>query len=98
MTAWYIGFLVLIFASFLVYLVEKDSNKEFSTYADALWWGTVSLGAFIGALVCFPPCCGSLEQMRTQQSPSAVDQKPESVWGGGGLGLVHSKLQDVNQI
>ncbi|KAK3511066.1 hypothetical protein QTP70_030096 [Hemibagrus guttatus] len=42
-TAWYIGFLVLIFASFLVYLVEKDSNKEFSTYADALWWGTITL-------------------------------------------------------
>lgn len=48
-TAWYIGFLVLIFASFLVYLVEKDANKEFSTYADALWWGTVSLwGLFLG--------------------------------------------------
>ncbi|KAG7315924.1 hypothetical protein KOW79_020790 [Hemibagrus wyckioides] len=42
-TAWYIGFLVLIFASFLVYLVEKDLNKEFSTYADALWWGTITL-------------------------------------------------------
>ncbi|XP_066513810.1 potassium voltage-gated channel subfamily KQT member 5 isoform X2 [Hoplias malabaricus] len=42
-TAWYIGFLVLIFSSFLVYLVEKDFNKEFSTYADALWWGTITL-------------------------------------------------------
>ena len=42
MTAWYIGFLVLIFSSFLVYLVEKEFNKEFATYADALWWGTVS--------------------------------------------------------
>ncbi|KAI5629120.1 potassium voltage-gated channel subfamily KQT member 5 isoform X1 [Silurus asotus] len=42
-TAWYIGFLVLIFASFLVYLVEKDINREFSTYADALWWGTITL-------------------------------------------------------
>lgn len=41
-TAWYIGFLVLIFSSFLVYLVEKEFNKEFATYADALWWGTVS--------------------------------------------------------
>uniref|UniRef100_A0A5F9CFG1 Potassium voltage-gated channel subfamily Q member 5 n=1 Tax=Oryctolagus cuniculus TaxID=9986 RepID=A0A5F9CFG1_RABIT len=41
-TAWYIGFLVLIFSSFLVYLVEKDANKEFSTYADALW-GTITL-------------------------------------------------------
>uniref|UniRef100_A0A6Q2ZAU0 Potassium voltage-gated channel, KQT-like subfamily, member 5a n=1 Tax=Esox lucius TaxID=8010 RepID=A0A6Q2ZAU0_ESOLU len=42
-TAWYIGFLVLIFSSFLVYLVEKDFNKDFATYADALWWGTITL-------------------------------------------------------
>ncbi|XP_053142853.1 potassium voltage-gated channel subfamily KQT member 5 isoform X5 [Hemicordylus capensis] len=42
-TAWYIGFLVLIFSSFLVYLVEKDANAQFSTYADALWWGTITL-------------------------------------------------------
>ncbi|KAM8796031.1 potassium voltage-gated channel subfamily KQT member 4 [Eudromia elegans] len=42
-TAWYIGFLVLIFASFLVYLAEKDANAEFATYADSLWWGTVTL-------------------------------------------------------
>lgn len=56
-TAWYIGFLSLILASFLVYLVEKDdvsmdvSNpdnptaqpkpQDFDTYADALWWGLV---------------------------------------------------------
>ncbi|XP_075765184.1 potassium voltage-gated channel subfamily KQT member 4 isoform X5 [Pelodiscus sinensis] len=46
-TAWYIGFLVLIFASFLVYLAEKDANTEFATYADSLWWGTASL--------CSPP-------------------------------------------
>ncbi|XP_072561667.1 potassium voltage-gated channel subfamily KQT member 4 isoform X3 [Paramormyrops kingsleyae] len=42
-TAWYIGFLVLIFASFLVYLAEKEVNTEFSTYADSLWWGTITL-------------------------------------------------------
>uniref|UniRef100_A0A8C3UF77 Potassium voltage-gated channel subfamily Q member 4 n=1 Tax=Catharus ustulatus TaxID=91951 RepID=A0A8C3UF77_CATUS len=42
-TAWYIGFLVLIFASFLVYLAEKDANVQFATYADSLWWGTVTL-------------------------------------------------------
>ncbi|KAM6916273.1 potassium voltage-gated channel subfamily KQT member 4-like isoform 1-T1 [Xenentodon cancila] len=42
-TAWYIGFLVLIFSSFLVYLVEKEYNDEFDTYADALWWGTITL-------------------------------------------------------
>ncbi|XP_076610725.1 potassium voltage-gated channel subfamily KQT member 4 [Chaetodon auriga] len=42
-TAWYIGFLVLIFASFFVYLAEKDSNADFMTYADSLWWGTITL-------------------------------------------------------
>ncbi|XP_073765115.1 potassium voltage-gated channel, KQT-like subfamily, member 2a isoform X3 [Danio rerio] len=43
-TAWYIGFLCLILASFLVYSVEKDDNAEmFETYADALWWGLVTL-------------------------------------------------------
>lgn len=56
-TAWYIGFLSLILASFLVYLVEKDDGsvnvsdqedptaqtqqQDFDTYADALWWGLV---------------------------------------------------------
>ncbi|XP_058992018.1 potassium voltage-gated channel subfamily KQT member 4 isoform X2 [Mustela lutreola] len=44
-TAWYIGFLVLIFASFLVYLAEKDANSDFSSYADSLWWGTGILGS-----------------------------------------------------
>ncbi|KAJ0064781.1 hypothetical protein NL108_013243, partial [Boleophthalmus pectinirostris] len=42
-TAWYIGFLCLILASFLVYSVEKESNKDFETYADALWWGLITL-------------------------------------------------------
>nr|XP_014344373.1 PREDICTED: potassium voltage-gated channel subfamily KQT member 5 [Latimeria chalumnae] len=42
-TAWYIGFLVLIFSSFLVYLAEKEANLQFATYADALWWGTITL-------------------------------------------------------
>ncbi|XP_067835867.1 potassium voltage-gated channel subfamily KQT member 3 [Heptranchias perlo] len=48
-TAWYIGFLSLILASFLVYLVEKDDNdarnstQDFNTYADALWWGLITL-------------------------------------------------------
>ncbi|XP_061787574.1 potassium voltage-gated channel subfamily KQT member 4 isoform X4 [Nerophis lumbriciformis] len=41
-TAWYIGFLVLIFASFLVYVAEKD-NTDFSNYADSLWWGIITL-------------------------------------------------------
>ncbi|XP_012690419.1 potassium voltage-gated channel subfamily KQT member 2-like isoform X2 [Clupea harengus] len=42
-TAWYIGFLCLILASFLVYSVEKDENEMFETYADALWWGLITL-------------------------------------------------------
>ncbi|KAG9355876.1 hypothetical protein JZ751_000719, partial [Albula glossodonta] len=58
-TAWYIGFLSLILASFLVYLVEKDditvevsdsenptgqpTPQDFDTYADALWWGLITL-------------------------------------------------------
>uniref|UniRef100_A0A8B9HH27 Potassium voltage-gated channel, KQT-like subfamily, member 3 n=1 Tax=Astyanax mexicanus TaxID=7994 RepID=A0A8B9HH27_ASTMX len=57
-TAWYIGFLSLILASFLVYLVEKDvettdvldrdnvtptPTQDFDTYADALWWGLITL-------------------------------------------------------
>ncbi|CAL8336798.1 unnamed protein product [Merluccius merluccius] len=42
-TAWYIGFLCLILASFLVYLAEKEYNEHFETYADALWWGLITL-------------------------------------------------------
>ncbi|KAM4705562.1 potassium voltage-gated channel subfamily KQT member 3 isoform 2-T2 [Rhinophrynus dorsalis] len=51
-TAWYIGFLTLILSSFLVYLVEKDVPERddkgdlimaFETYADALWWGLITL-------------------------------------------------------
>jgi len=42
-TTLYIGFLGLIFASFLVYLAEKDTNAKFSNFADALWWGVVRL-------------------------------------------------------
>uniref|UniRef100_A0AAY4EMG3 Uncharacterized protein n=1 Tax=Denticeps clupeoides TaxID=299321 RepID=A0AAY4EMG3_9TELE len=42
-TAWYIGFLCLILASFLVYSVEKEENEMFETYADALWWGLITL-------------------------------------------------------
>ena len=42
-TTLYIGFLGLIFSSFLVYMAERDYNTEkFGTYADALWWGVVS--------------------------------------------------------
>lgn len=39
-TTLYIGFLGLIFASFLVYLAERD-DEHFNNYAKALWWGVV---------------------------------------------------------
>ena len=48
-TTLYIGFLGLIFSSYFVYLAEKDAvrpdtlKSDFESYADALWWGVVSL-------------------------------------------------------
>lgn len=43
-TTLYIGFLSLIFASYFVYLAEKDDeNSMFMNYADALWWGVVTV-------------------------------------------------------
>lgn len=47
-TTLYIGFLGLIFSSYFVYLAEKDEvgpdgKKDFSSYADALWWGVITV-------------------------------------------------------
>jgi hypothetical protein len=47
-TTLYIGFLGLIFSSYFVYLAEKDAvdvdgRTDFTSYADALWWGVVSV-------------------------------------------------------
>ncbi|KAG1678101.1 Potassium voltage-gated channel subfamily KQT member 1 [Nymphon striatum] len=54
-TTLYIGFLGLIFSSYFVYLAEKDAepeevyehgckrHKDFTSYADALWWGVVTV-------------------------------------------------------
>ncbi|CRL08711.1 CLUMA_CG021302, isoform D [Clunio marinus] len=46
-TTLYIGFLGLIFASFLVYLMEKDvepkDKNKFNNFAQALWWGVITL-------------------------------------------------------
>ncbi|XP_066248287.1 potassium voltage-gated channel subfamily KQT member 1-like [Euwallacea similis] len=50
-TTLYIGFLGLIFSSYFVYLAEKDYTTEgdgkntgaFSSYADALWWGVITV-------------------------------------------------------
>ncbi|KAK2141312.1 hypothetical protein LSH36_1122g00024 [Paralvinella palmiformis] len=47
-TTLYIGFLGLIFSSYFVYLAEKDAigengKTDFTSYADALWWGVVTV-------------------------------------------------------
>uniref|UniRef100_A0A3Q0SUB0 Potassium voltage-gated channel subfamily KQT member 1 n=1 Tax=Amphilophus citrinellus TaxID=61819 RepID=A0A3Q0SUB0_AMPCI len=47
-TTLYIGFLSLIFSSYFVYLAEKDAVNssgatDFGNYADALWWGVVTV-------------------------------------------------------
>ncbi|XP_030748597.1 potassium voltage-gated channel subfamily KQT member 5 isoform X2 [Sitophilus oryzae] len=43
-TTLYIGFLGLIFSSFLVFLAEKDvPNTKFTNFAQALWWGVITL-------------------------------------------------------
>uniref|UniRef100_A0A8C4VWU9 Potassium voltage-gated channel subfamily Q member 2 n=1 Tax=Gopherus evgoodei TaxID=1825980 RepID=A0A8C4VWU9_9SAUR len=42
-TAWYIGFLCLILASSWCTWPRKEENEHFDTYADALWWGLITL-------------------------------------------------------
>merc|ERR1719278_867619 len=47
-TTLYIGFLVLIFSSFVMFLVEKDvadsaASYQFASFAHALWWGLITL-------------------------------------------------------
>ena len=42
-TTLYIGFLVLIFSSFVIYMVEKEENDKFKSFAHALWWGVITL-------------------------------------------------------
>ncbi|XP_018608278.2 potassium voltage-gated channel subfamily KQT member 1-like [Scleropages formosus] len=47
-TTLYIGFLGLVFSSYFVYLAEKDAvddtgQTDFGSYADALWWGVVTV-------------------------------------------------------
>ena len=41
-TALYLGFLTLIFAAFIIYQCEHGENKDFTTFADSLWWGLTS--------------------------------------------------------
>ncbi|XP_064487920.1 potassium voltage-gated channel subfamily KQT member 1-like [Ornithodoros turicata] len=45
-TTLYIGFLGLIFSSYFMYLAEKDTTEgrsDFTSYADALWWGVITV-------------------------------------------------------
>eukprot|EP00094_Tigriopus_californicus_P004122 TCALIF_03971-PA protein Name:"Similar to KCNQ4 Potassium voltage-gated channel subfamily KQT member 4 (Homo sapiens)" AED:0.17 eAED:0.18 QI:70/0.64/0.4/0.93/0.71/0.8/15/0/735 len=42
-TTIYIGMLGLVFSSFLIYVVEKDVNPKFNSFADSLWWGVITL-------------------------------------------------------
>ncbi|GBL78876.1 Potassium voltage-gated channel subfamily KQT member 1 [Araneus ventricosus] len=47
-TTLYIGFLGLIFSSYFMYLAEKEDvgivgKSDFTSYADALWWGVAVL-------------------------------------------------------
>ena len=48
-TTWYIGWLMCLLCSFLVYQCERGyvpedgSENKFNTLADAIWWGFVTL-------------------------------------------------------
>ncbi|KAM9817313.1 potassium voltage-gated channel subfamily KQT member 1-like [Neosynchiropus ocellatus] len=43
-TTFYVGFLCLIICSYLVYLAEfQEQESFFNSYADALWWGVITL-------------------------------------------------------
>ncbi|KAG8199908.1 hypothetical protein JTE90_015895 [Oedothorax gibbosus] len=47
-TTLYIGFLGLIFSSYFMYLAEKEDvgivgKSDFTSYADALWWGVITV-------------------------------------------------------
>ncbi|KPM01209.1 KCNQ potassium channel-like protein [Sarcoptes scabiei] len=39
----YMGFLALLFISFLIYFVEKDHNKDFDSLAASIWWSVITL-------------------------------------------------------
>ncbi|XP_066023679.1 potassium voltage-gated channel subfamily KQT member 1 isoform X2 [Pocillopora verrucosa] len=43
LTTFYLGFISLIFASFVLYMVEKDSNSDFDSWPSSFWWGVVTL-------------------------------------------------------
>lgn len=39
----YMGFLALIFISFIIYFVEKDVNPQFDSLASSMWWAMITL-------------------------------------------------------
>ncbi|XP_057689014.1 potassium voltage-gated channel subfamily KQT member 1.1 [Corythoichthys intestinalis] len=39
----YIGFLSLIFTSYFLYVAESGEDAHLSTFADALWWGVITV-------------------------------------------------------
>ncbi|XP_001634862.3 potassium voltage-gated channel subfamily KQT member 1 isoform X2 [Nematostella vectensis] len=43
LTTLYLGFISLIFASFVLYMVEKDENVKFDSWPNSFWWGIVTL-------------------------------------------------------
>jgi enoyl reductase-like protein len=62
-TTMYMGFIVLIITSYLVYLAERDyiiaGVKPFESYADALWFGIVTgmtYHSMIELLIAFFSC------------------------------------------
>ncbi|KAG9335755.1 hypothetical protein JZ751_004184 [Albula glossodonta] len=70
-TTLYIGFLCLIFFSYFLYLAEKDAVDssgvmEFSSYADALWWGVAYSSPYSLSL------SATLEKWRAYHSISCV--------------------------
>ncbi|XP_074606145.1 potassium voltage-gated channel subfamily KQT member 1-like isoform X3 [Acropora palmata] len=43
LTTFYLGFISLIFASFVLYMAEKDINPDLRNWPSSFWWGIVTL-------------------------------------------------------
>ena len=42
-TSVYIGFIILLLSSYLIYICENKVNSSFHTYSDALYWATITM-------------------------------------------------------